>query len=101
MEETNSCSFMPKIAIAPGETIKENMEYMDISYGDMCNRMELTKKQLEKLLSGEMALTIELAKKLEDIIGPSCNFWLRLENNYRETQTRLRKEANYGNKQHR
>ena len=38
---------------------------------------------VSELLNGKRQLTIDTAQRLEAALGPSAQFWLRLEGNYR------------------
>ena len=72
------------IATPPGLTIKEQLEDKNMSQKEFASRMELSERHISKLINGEVTLTFDVAKKLETVLGPSIQFWLNLENIYRE-----------------
>ena len=68
-----------QIPIPPGETIKELMETKRIGFLEMSERLEISLVDLKSLLNGFNRIDENLASKLEEILGPSQSFWLRLE----------------------
>lgn len=72
------------IAVPPGETIKEMLEDRGISQKEFAARIGMSEKHVSKLMNGEVQLTMEMAKRLETVLGPSVQFWCRLEAFYRE-----------------
>lgn len=72
------------IAIPPGETIKEMLEDRGISQKEFAARIGMSEKHVSKLMNGDVQLTMEMAKRLETVLGPSVQFWCRLEAFYRE-----------------
>lgn len=71
------------IAIPPGETIKECLGDCGISYKEFAILMDMSITDVDRLLSGEMELTLDTAIKLETVLEiPSC-FWNNLETIYR------------------
>jgi HTH-type transcriptional regulator / antitoxin HigA len=82
-------SFLPVIAIPPGETIKENMVFLGMTQEEMAIRLDITPKHLCNILNGNAPITYETALKLESVIGPSAEFWVKLESSYQLDKTRL------------
>ena len=50
--------------------------------GCFADQIGITKKQLEAILAGEEAITPEIAAKLEKNLGPSAQYWLKMQNRY-------------------
>ena len=92
VSKKNETSFMPTQAIPPGETIKENMDFLGMSQKELALRLDMTPKHLCNILNGKAPITYETALKLESVIGPSAKFWINLENNYQLNKTRLEKQ---------
>lgn len=80
------------IAIPPGETIKEQLLDRGVSQKAFAAQMELSEKQIDRLLSGEVQLTQEIADQLETVLGVPARFWCRLEEIYREKLTKVQAE---------
>lgn len=84
--------FMPTIAIAPGETIRENMKYLGMNQKELAARLDITEKHVSNIINGNSPITYETALKLESVIGPSAQFWMNLESNYQLTKARLEEQ---------
>lgn len=72
------------IATPPGATIKEQLEDRDMSQKEFAIRMDLSEKHVSKLIHGEVALTPDVAERLELVLGVPAKFWNNLEIIYRE-----------------
>lgn len=81
------------IAIPPGYTIKEQLEDRNINLNDFIVKMNMSKEDVELLIEGKVILTNELASKLELVLGLSKQFWINLENNYRNKLDAIKKTA--------
>lgn len=73
---------MPEVAIPPGETIRENMEFLGMDQEELAARLGITPKHLSNILNANAPITYETALKLETAIGPGALFWMNLETNY-------------------
>ena len=85
------------IAVPPGSTIKEQLEYRGMSQKEFAARMDMSEKHISKLINGEVQLTPETAVKLEFVLGVPASFWNNLEAIYREKLIKVaaRKELDY------
>ena len=72
------------VAIPPGMTIKELLQDRGISQKEFAVRIGASEKHVSKLINGEVQLTMDMARKLETVLGPSTQFWCNLESLYRE-----------------
>lgn len=80
------------IAIPPGEEIKEELEYRKITQKEFAARMGLSEKHISKLINGEVQLTVDVAMRLEMVLGAPAQFWCALESKYREELIRVNEE---------
>ena len=80
------------IAIPPGYTIKEQLDDRRLTQKEFALRMEMSEKHISYLINGEVALTIDMAIRLEMVLGLSSQFWLNLENIYREKLAKIELE---------
>ena len=85
----DSYSFVPNVAIPPGETIRENMVYLGMDQEELAARLDITPKHLSNILNGNSPITYETALKLEHVIGPSAQFWMNLETKYQLDKARI------------
>lgn len=80
------------IAIAPGMTIKEMIDDRGMTQRELAMRMDMSQKHISKLINGEVALTPEVAERLESVLGTPASFWNNLEAKYQEILTKIRQE---------
>ncbi len=80
------------IATPPGATIIEQLEDMGMTTNEFANRMGLSIEYLDMLLAGKMALSHEIADKLEMILGAPAKFWNKLELIYRTKLEEIKRE---------
>ena len=85
--------FMPVVAIPPGETIKENMEFLGMNQKELAVRLDISEKHLSQIMNGHAPIMYDTALRLEDVIGPSAEFWMNLEVQYQLTKARLEGES--------
>ncbi len=88
--------FVPSVAIAPGETIRENMRFLGMKQTELATRLNITQKHLSNIMQGNAPITYETALKLETVLGASAQFWMNLESNYQLTQARLKAQEEFG-----
>lgn len=74
--------FDPDWVVAPGETLAEWFEAMNIPYS-VAQLYEIPERTLQRLLKGEQKITPALAQKLCNLTLVGAPFWLALEHNYR------------------
>lgn len=72
------------IAVPPGKTICEQLEYRDITQKELALRMGMSEKNISSLIGGYVKLDHNIALKLESGLGVPAEFWDRFEYLYRE-----------------
>ncbi|HHV17166.1 MAG TPA: HigA family addiction module antidote protein [Gelria sp.] len=92
VNKKNNTQFMPTVAIPPGGTIRENMEFLGMNQKELAARLDITPKHLSNILNGNAPITYDTALKLESVIGPGAQFWMNLETNYQLNKTRLEEQ---------
>lgn len=65
--------------IPPGETIKEQIDFNNLTIDSFAEAMGFTKDEAEDLLAGKTHITKTIAKKLEKVLIIPSHFWLSLE----------------------
>ena len=86
---TSIGNFQPNWASAPGDTILDIMEERGISHGEFATSMGQTLQETTDLLKGRMAISMTVARKLEEVLGASLEFWMSRDYQYREDLARL------------
>ena len=88
--------YKPDYAVPPGRTILECA--IEKSGGkhkarrDLSDKLNVPTVYLDMLLAGRLAITPDMATRLYGFLGPSVQFWLNAEANYRTTLARLERE---------
>ena len=67
------------MAIAPGVTIKEQIESRGLSQKEFAVRLGLSEKHVSRLINGRVELTPNVALRLESVLGVPAQFWLNLD----------------------
>lgn len=80
------------IATPPGATIKEQLINRGMSQKEFADRMDFTEKHISDLIKGEASLTLDVANRLEMVLGVPAKFWINLEAIYREKLLLIKQE---------
>lgn len=87
--------FEPDWISPPGDTIADALEELSMSQAGLAERTGFTRKHINGLIKGRVAVTADAALRLEAVLGEPASFWLQREAQYREALARrsARKEA--------
>jgi len=80
------------IAVPPGSTMKEQLEYRGMTQKEFAARMDLSEKHVSHLINGSVRLTPDVANRLESVLGVPAEFWNMLESRYREMLAKVEDE---------
>lgn len=81
----NLIEFQPNWASAPGNTIKEVIVNKKISISALASEMQTTSYFINELISGQSKISPAIAENLSKFLGASPEFWLKREEQYRNT----------------
>jgi addiction module HigA family antidote len=84
MSRKTRYEYQPDFAVSPGETLKETMEFKNLTLKELAARTDLTEQSLIRIMKGDQPLTRETAYKLEPVTGITAQFWNNMESRYRE-----------------
>lgn len=73
------------LAIPPGEGLLEEIEFRGISPQELAATLGLSVDALNEVITGDRAITPDIAASLEITLGISAQLWLNLEARYRAT----------------
>jgi len=73
----------PFVVYPPGDTIREEIKERGWSQRHFAEVIGRPKQFVSDLLNGKRELTPDTALRLEAALGPSAEFWLRLEAKFR------------------
>lgn len=66
----------------PGEIIAETLQDMHVSLRQFAKALDVVPSTASRLLSGQTAVTPEMALKLSVVIGSTPETWLKIQINY-------------------
>lgn len=85
-------SYNPNFAVHPGETLKDELEFLNLSQVELSQRTGLSEKHISQIINGADPITSDTAIKLELAIGVPATFWNNLQKNYELTIARIASE---------
>ena len=87
--------YHPDSVSAPGETLLETLETIEMSQAELAKRMRRPVKTINEIVQKKAAITAETALQLEQVLHIPASFWLKREQQYREHLARLAEEQRY------
>ena len=90
---TTQAGTLPNYAVPTGEFIAEWMEDNALNAAELARRLDVSRKHVSELLRGLVALTPDMALRLERVTGVPARTWSNLEALYQEDRARLAAEA--------
>jgi plasmid maintenance system antidote protein VapI/Zn-dependent peptidase ImmA (M78 family) len=82
-------AYEPDYAVPPGETVREQMEHYGWTQQELAVRLNTTPQTLNRIFKGEQVGSLDMANRLELVLGAPAKFWNNLELNYRERLAKL------------
>lgn len=71
--------------IPPGEHLEEGIEYIGMTERELADKMGMSEQAVSELIRGEIAVTQDIADKLELVLGVPSHIWVNLEARYQRT----------------
>lgn len=84
--------YHPDNVSSPGETLLETLETLGMSQVELAKRMGRPAKTINEIIHKKAAITAETALQLEQVLHIPASFWLKREQQYRESLARLAEE---------
>ncbi|ATU92090.1 HigA family addiction module antitoxin [Phyllobacterium zundukense] len=72
----------------PGALLKDDIEALNLPVSAVAQALGVTRSQLYRVLSGQSAVSAEMALRLEYVIGGSADHWLSMQSAYDVAQVR-------------
>ena len=85
--------FQPDWLSPPGATIVDVLKERGISAERLARSLARSREDVQDLFEGRMMITIDLARRLEEVLGASVEFWMARELQYRADARRIEAEA--------
>jgi HTH-type transcriptional regulator/antitoxin HigA len=97
MVETTTATFNADWASPPGDLIEEIVEERGWTKAELAVRLDFSPKHVNELLKGRASITADTAERLERVLGHEAGFWMRLEANYQQDTSIMKKPVEYWN----
>jgi len=81
--------FVPDWTSAPGDTIADILVERNLSVAEFAGRMGQPIDRTKDLIQGRATITIKIARRLQQVLGASVEFWMSRDFQYREDTARL------------
>lgn len=75
-------TYNPDTAIHPGETLKDEIGFLNLTQVDLAKRTGLSEKHISQIINGQDPISPDTAIKLERAVGIAAEFWNNLQKNY-------------------
>lgn len=89
MENKIVVKYNNNIAFHPGYYIKEYIDEMGFTKKGFSSLLGVTPNTLNKLVSGDIKLTTDIAFKLSEMLGTSMEVWLNIQKTFDESTQKL------------
>ena len=83
--DENGQEIFSHIPIPPGEHLEEELEFIRMTERELADKMGMSEQAISELIKGEMAVTQDIADKLELVLGVPSHMWVNLEARYQRT----------------
>lgn len=77
-------TFHPNWASPPGDTVADLLEERNLSLREFTKQIGLAVDFINSLLHGNSPITLDIAQRLEQVLGVSATFWMNRESQYRK-----------------
>jgi len=74
-----------------GEHIKEELDFLGLSVAQGAEALGISRQQLNRVLTEKSGISVEMAMRLEAVIGSNADHWMRLQTAYDLAQVRQHK----------
>jgi HTH-type transcriptional regulator/antitoxin HigA len=78
----NGQELRSKVILHPGEVLREELEARDIIKSAFAMELKIYPSHFSDLLKGRRNISAAIAIKLENALGISAEFWMRLQAEY-------------------
>ncbi len=84
--------YRPQTVSHPGSTLAERLEELNMGSKEFATRTGKPEKTISRILSGDSAITPDMAVLFEDVLHIPADFWLARQKNYDEAVARIKRE---------
>lgn len=88
---TKTNQYLPQSVSHPGRTLAAKLDELKMSSKEFAVRTGKPEKTISNVLTGDSAITSDMAVLFEDVLSIPATFWLIRQNNYDEAVARLKR----------
>jgi addiction module HigA family antidote len=88
MDNDINTEFHPDYAVAPGEILKEELDFRKMSQADLADRTGLSRKTVNEIIQAKAPISPDTALRFERVFRQPARYWLNLERQYDEFRAR-------------
>ncbi len=88
---------IPPVAMHPGELLRNEIKERGLKQTDLANKLSISQPFLNGLLREKKKISIELAIKLEEVLGIEAELWVKLQRLFDKMETRNKTEISLQN----
>lgn len=82
MTEKKHYTYDPDYAVSPGEILVDALEQRGISQESFAQTIGVSANTMSRLVKGELAMSSDMAGRIECALGVPASLWLNAETNY-------------------
>lgn len=86
---------IPKYATHAGKILFDELRARNIKQSVFCRKNKISTVVLNEIIKGKRSVTARTAIKLENALGISAEFWMRLQAMYEIDKERIRQKKHY------
>jgi antitoxin HigA-1 len=88
---------IPPVAMHPGELLRNEIKERGLKQTDLADKLSISQPFLNGLLRKKKKISIELAIKLEEVLGIEAELWVKLQRLFDKIETRNKTEISLQN----
>jgi antitoxin HigA-1 len=88
---------IPPVAMHPGELLRNEIKERGLKQTDLADKLSISQPFLNGLLREKKKISIELAIKLEEVLGIEAELWVKLQRLFDKIKTRNKTEISLQN----
>jgi len=81
----NLYSYKPDYTVSLGDVISEYIESYEMTQTELSEQLEISQETMNAIIESQIAITHEIALKLQKVFHRPAHFWINLQNNYEQT----------------
>ncbi len=86
---------IPKYATHPGAVLLDELRARNIKQSVFCRRHNLNPVILNEIIKGKRSVTAKTALQLDEALGISAEFWMRLQSMYELDKERIKQKKHF------